>query len=116
MPFEIRDGADVDGGDGLTFEGLAAVFGEETVIDSWEGRFVETVRKGAFRKAIRERTPVMQFDHGRHPLIGSIPIGRIEDLRETDEGLAVRARLSDNWLIEPVRDAVRDRTVNGMSF
>jgi uncharacterized protein len=116
MPFEIRDGADADGGDGLTFEGIAAVFGEETVIDSWEGRFIETVRKGAFRKAIRERTPVMQFDHGRHPLIGSIPIGRIEDLRETDEGLAVQARLSDNWLIEPVRDAVRDRTVNGMSF
>lgn len=113
--FEARVAED-EPGDGLTLDGLAAVFGESTLIDSWEGRFYEQIRKGAFRKAIRERTPVMQFDHGRHPLIGSIPIGRIEELQETDEGLAVRARLSDNWLIEPVRDAIRDKTVNGMSF
>jgi uncharacterized protein len=103
-------------GDGLTLEGHAAVFGQETRIDSWEGTFVETIRKGAFRKTIRERTPVMQFDHGRHPLVGSLPIGRIEDLREDDEGLYVRGRITDNWLIQPVRDAIAERTVNGMSF
>lgn len=103
-------------GDGLTLEGHAAVFDQETRIDSWEGSFVETIRRGAFKKTIRERTPVMQFDHGRHPLIGSIPIGRIMDLREDDEGLYVSARLTDNWLIQPVRDAIRDETVDGMSF
>lgn len=103
-------------GDGRTLAGYAAVFGQETEIDSWEGHFVETIRKGAFRKSIRETTPVMQFDHGRHPLIGSIPIGRIEALREDDEGLFTEARLSDNWLIEPVRDAIAEKTVNGMSF
>lgn len=103
-------------GDGLTLDGYAAVFGQPTLIDSWEGQFYEQIRKGAFRKSIRERTPVMQFDHGRHPLIGSIPIGRIEDLREDDHGLPVRARISDNWLMEPVRDAIRDGSVGGMSF
>ncbi|HEY3259785.1 MAG TPA: HK97 family phage prohead protease [Pseudonocardiaceae bacterium] len=103
-------------GDGLTLEGYAAVFDQRTEIDSWEGTFIETIRRGAFRKTIRERTPVLQFDHGRHPLVGSIPIGRIEDLREDDEGLFVQARLSDNWLIEPVRDAIADDAVNGMSF
>lgn len=114
MPFELRDsGAD---GDGLTLDGLAATFDQPTLIDSWEGCFYEQIRKGAFRKTIRENTPVMQFDHGRHPLIGSIPIGTITDLQETDAGLAVTGRLTDNWLIQPVRDAIASGAVDGMSF
>jgi len=114
VPFASR--AADEPGDGRTLEGHAAVFGERTMIDSWEGSFYEVIRKGAFKKTIRERTPVMQFDHGRHPLVGSIPIGAIEDLREDDEGLYVRGRLSDNWLIEPVRDAIREKSITGMSF
>jgi len=118
VPFTVRDmGEDgTDEGDGLTLTGVAVVWDSPTEIDSWEGNFTESVRKGAFRKTIREQTPVLQFDHGRHPLIGSIPIGRIDDLQETDAGLEVTARLSDNWLIEPVRDAIRDKAVTGMSF
>lgn len=112
--FELRD--DGQAGDGLTLEGIAATFGQPTEIDSWEGSFQEQIRKGAFRKTLREQQPVMQFDHGRHPLVGSIPIGAITDLRETDEGLAVQARLSDNWLVEPVRDAIADGSISGMSF
>lgn len=102
--------------DGLTLRGYAAVFDQETEINSWEGYFLETISRGAFRKTIRENTPVLQFDHGRHPLVGSIPIGVIESLSEDDEGLFVEARLSDNWLIEPVRHAIKDRAVKGMSF
>lgn len=105
-----------DGDDGRTLAGYAAVFGQATEIDSWEGTFSETIRKGAFRKTIRESTPVMQFDHGRHPLIGSLPIGSIVDLREDDQGLYVEGRLTDNWLMQPVRDAIAEGTVNGMSF
>lgn len=116
VPFEIRDTSGDGTGDGLTLTGLAAVWDSPTEIDSWEGCFTESIRRGAFRKTIREQTPVLQFDHGRHPLVGSIPIGRIDDLQETDEGLQVTARLSDNWLVEPVRDAIRDKAVNGMSF
>ncbi|MEU0667182.1 HK97 family phage prohead protease [Streptomyces lavendulocolor] len=109
--------AEGDGdGDGRTLSGYAAVFGQDTEIDSWEGHFVETIRKGAFRKTIRESTPVMQFDHGRHPLIGSLPIGSITDLREDDQGLYVEGRVSDNWLMQPVRDAIAEGSVNGMSF
>jgi uncharacterized protein len=112
--FELRD--DGGAGDGLTLDGIAATFGQPTEIDSWEGSFQEQIRKGAFRKTLREQQPVMQFDHGRHPLVGSIPIGAITDLRETDEGLAVQARLSDNWLVEPVRDAIAGGSISGMSF
>lgn len=105
-----------EAGDGLTLEGYAAVFDQTTGIDSWEGSFVETIKRGAFRKSIRERTPVMQFDHGRHPMIGSIPIGRITDLREDEQGLFVAGRMSDNWLIAPLRDAIAEESVDGMSF
>lgn len=115
-PFQFLRAEDDGEGDGRTLSGYAAVFGQDTEIDSWEGRFTETIRKGAFRKTIRESTPVMQFDHGRHPLIGSLPIGSISDLREDDQGLYVEGRITDNWLMQPVRDAIAEQTVNGMSF
>jgi HK97 family phage prohead protease len=114
LPFELR--SDGDDGDGLTLDGYAAVFDSPTLLDSWEGTFEEVIQRGAFRKSIRETTPVLQFDHGRHPMIGSIPLGVIQDLREDDHGLNVSARLTDNWLIQPIRDAIRERSVNGMSF
>lgn len=115
VEFTLTRAAD-EPSDGLTLEGYAAVFDQRTAIDSWEGSFVETIRRGAFRKTIRERTPVMQFDHGRHPLVGSIPIGRIAQLREDEQGLYVSARLSDNWLVQPVREAIAEGAVDGMSF
>lgn len=102
--------------DGLTLEGYAAVFGARTLIDSWEGRFEEEIAPGAFKRSIGDKTPILQFDHGKHPLIGSIPIGVIKSIREDGHGLKIRARLSDNWLVEPVRDAIRDGAVTGMSF
>ncbi|MEY4338750.1 MAG: hypothetical protein RLZ14_600 [Actinomycetota bacterium] len=102
--------------DGLTLEGYAAVFNTATSISSWEGDFDEQIAKGAFAKTIRDGRPVLQFDHGQHPLVGSLPIGVIKTLREDDHGLFIRARLSDNWLVEPVRDAIRDGAITGMSF
>jgi HK97 family phage prohead protease len=108
--------ADDEGGDGLTLEGYGAVFDSVTEIDSWEGSFEEVIARGAFRKSLRERTPRMQFDHGFHPLIGSIPIGRYTTVEEDQRGLHVIGRLSDNWLVEPVRDAISDGGVEGMSF
>jgi HK97 family phage prohead protease len=103
-------------GDGLTFEGYAAVFDSPTRISGWEGDFFETIKRGAFAKSIAERTPVLQFDHGAHPLVGSIPLGVISSIKEDGRGLFVRARLSNNWLVEPVRDAIRDGAIDGMSF
>jgi HK97 family phage prohead protease len=101
--------------DGLTLEGYAAVFNEPTLIDSWEGTFREQMMPGAVDKTLAERMPVMMFDHGKHPLIGQMPIGTYQIARADDKGLYVKGRLSDNWLIEPVRDAIRDGAVKGMS-
>jgi HK97 family phage prohead protease len=105
-----------DTGDGLTLEGYGAVFDVPTRIDSWEGEFDELIARGAFRKSIRERTPRIQFDHGHHPLIGSIPIGAITQIDEDDRGLHVVARISNNWLMQPVRDAIAEGSIDGMSF
>lgn len=103
-------------GDGLTLEGYAAVFNEWTTIDSWEGTFRERIAPGAFRKTLSERTPILQFDHGTHPLIGSLPLGVFTSIKEDEHGLRVKARLSDNWLVQPIRDAIRDGAITGMSF
>ncbi|MFF2009166.1 HK97 family phage prohead protease [Streptomyces sp. NPDC058195] len=116
-PFTLARAEDDTGeDDGRTLSGYAATFGEATEINSWEGTFTETIRRGAFRKTIRENAPVMQFDHGRHPLIGSIPIGSITTLREDEQGLFIEGRITDNWLMQPIRDAIAEQTVNGMSF
>lgn len=114
VPFQLER-ADATG-DGLTLEGYGAVFDSPTLIDSWEGRFNETIARGAFAKTLKERTPVIQFDHGKHPLVGSLPIGAVETIREDSHGLYVKARLHDNWLVEPVRDAIKSGSIDGMSF
>jgi uncharacterized protein len=114
-PFDLVR-ADEDDVDGLTIEGYGAVFNSVTEIDSWEGTFEEVIAPGAFRKSLRERTPKMQFDHGSHPLLGSLPLGRWDVAEEDSHGLHVVGRLSDNWLVQPFREAIRDEGVEGMSF
>lgn len=115
VPFEIR--SIEENNDGLTLTGYAAVFNSDTLIDNqYEGRFIERIRKGAFARTINARKPVLQFEHGKHPLLGSMPLGTINKLREDDHGLFVEARLIDNWLIQPVRDAIASGAIDGMSF
>lgn len=106
----------VDSSDGFTLEGLAAVFDTPTRIDSWEGTFDEQLAPGAFTKTLQQRSPVLQWDHGRDPATGSVPIGAIEALAETDAGLFVRARLHDNARVEPIRQAISSGAIDGMSF
>jgi len=102
--------------DGLTLDGYGAVFNQWTEIEDYMGAYRERIAPGAFKRTIGMRMPVLQFDHGTHPLIGSIPLGRITSISEDDHGLRVKARLSDNWLVQPVRDAIRDGGITGMSF
>lgn len=121
VPFTVTrssDGpADDQGSEGLTIEGYAAVFNQPTRIDSWEGFFDEVIAPGAFAKTLKERTPIVQFDHGHHPLLGSIPIGMPEEWREDAQlGLYLRAALHDNWLVQPVRDAIASGSITGMSI
>jgi uncharacterized protein len=122
-PFALRADADGEDGDGLTLDGYGAVFDRETVIDSWEGKFREKIAPGSMKRSFRETPPKVQFDHGHHPLIGSIPIASLRSISEDSHpelapsgGAHVIARIFDNWLMQPVRDAIADGAINGMSF
>jgi HK97 family phage prohead protease len=110
--FEMQEQDD----DGFTLEGYAAVFDTPTRIDSWEGNFNEVIERGAFAETISGRLPALQFDHGRDPATGSAPIGSIEELREDDHGLFVKARLHDNERVKPIRQAIASGAIDGMSF
>jgi HK97 family phage prohead protease len=109
--FESRSSSD-----GRTLEGYAAVFNQATRIQDFVGEFDEVILPGAFTRTLEGRAPVLQFEHGRDPRVGAVPIGAIEDLREDPQGLYVRARLFDNQTVEPVRQAIAERAITGMSF
>lgn len=120
-PFALREADQPD--DGLTLDGYAAVFSSPTTIDSFEGRFREQIAPGSMKRSFRETPPKIQFDHGRHPMIGSIPIAELRSVSEDADpvlapngGAHVVARIFDNWLMAPVRDAIQAQAVDGMSF
>jgi Escherichia/Staphylococcus phage prohead protease len=121
----VRDSVDSTPGDGLTLDGYGAVFNTLTTIDSWEGRFREKIAPGAMKRSFRETPPKIQFDHGRHPLIGSIPIASLRSATEDvdpvlapEGGAHIIGRVFDNWLTQPIRDAIASDppAINGMSF
>lgn len=116
VPFELR--ATDDDSDGLTLEGYGTTFDDFYDVEDWLGVYRERVAKGAFAKTIKERRGLIkvQYDHGHHPVLGSIPIGSLRDIREDEHGLFVSVRLHDNWMTEPVRDAVKSQAVSGMSI
>jgi HK97 family phage prohead protease len=105
-------------GDGLTLRGYAAVFNTPTEISDWKGTYTEQMGPTAFDRAIRQNPrPVMQFDHGQHPLLGSIPIGVYTTMRaDTGKGLYLEGPVHNNWLTEPVRDAINSGAISGMSI
>lgn len=112
VPFELRST-----GDGLTLEGYAAVFNSEALIYERNREFMESIVPGAFARTVAAKDRIiMQFDHGQHPFFGSLPIARIDDLREDGHGLYVKATLNDNWMTEPIRSAIANGAVTGMSF
>ena len=122
-PFALRSASAGEPNDGLTLDGYGAVFNRMTVIDSYDGRFRERIAPGAMRRSFRETPPIVQFDHGRHSMIGSIPIAELRSITEDvdpvlapEGGAHVVARIFDNWLMEPVRDAIAGGAINGMSF
>jgi HK97 family phage prohead protease len=103
-------------GDGLTLTGYAAVFNTPAAIRDHLGEYDEVISPGAFKRTIAGGRPVLQFDHGQHPVLGSIPIGSIRSLREDTRGLFVEARIFDNWMTQPLRQAIDGGAIDGMSF
>ena len=83
---------------GSTMEVRFSAFGNWYEIDSYfEGRFLESVERGAFAKTISEsRNKVrVMFDHGHDPQIGNKSLGTIADLREDDDAAVGVVELFD---------------------
>jgi HK97 family phage prohead protease len=114
FPFTLER-AEADG-DGLTIEGYAAVYNSPTHVRDQDGEYDEVILPGAFARTLKASTPTLMFEHGKHPVIGTMPLGRIGEVRDDARGVWYRGRLSDNWLIAPVRDAIRDGAITGQSF
>lgn len=119
----IRSGRDLwseridtdEGGD--TMFGYAAIFNSDTLIDSWEGRFVERIMPGAFRNTLNRQNgsvPLL-LEHG-NGYIGNMPLGKPSVLREDDKGLYVEAKLSQTDYNENIKALLRDDALDGMSF
>lgn len=116
---ELRfERADDDSGVLGTLEGYAAVFNVDTVIDSWEGKFVERIAPGAFRKTLAERGDRVKvlFNHGFDPSIGDKPLGKPESMREDKTGLKVRVPLDDTSYNRDLVASLRSGALDGQSF
>ncbi len=102
--------------DGLTLRGLGTPFNSPTrIYEFWE-EFDEQFAPGSFKRTIGIGGQHMLFDHGHNPVTGTIPIADITRLEESERGLEVTARMFNNWMTEPIRDAIRAGAINGMSI
>lgn len=86
---QLRDATEDRDGRLGTLHGYFAKFNQWTKIDSSrEGRFMEQIAPGSFKKTFAENRSGMRvlYNHGKHPSIGEMPLGPIAELREDDVG------------------------------
>lgn len=108
--------------DGLTFEGYAAVYDQQSRPMSFPTvgggkRFREVIHPGAFTKTLSELPDVtLRYQHN----LSTLPLARTRagtmQLSEDARGLRVQAALPDNEWGRPVRDAIARGDITGMSF
>lgn len=98
--------------------GYAAVFNEDTIINSWEGNFVERIAPGAFAKTLKERGHKVKvlFNHGFDPSIGDKPLGKPSVMEERSKGLWVEVPLDDTSYNRDLLASLRSGALDGMSF
>jgi HK97 family phage prohead protease len=93
------------------------VFNKRTRIPDRNGDFEEMILPGFADRSLREHGyPVMQFDHGKDPRVGTVPIGRYDMFERSATGYEVEGELFDNAVVEPVRQAIAGKAIKGMSF
>lgn len=102
---------------GRRLVGTVAVFNRRTRIPDRNGDFEEEVHPGFADRSLRDNGfPVMQFDHGKDPRVGTVPIGVYDIFGATRTGYEVEGDLFDNPVVEPVRQAIVGKAIKGMSF
>jgi HK97 family phage prohead protease len=99
-----------DGGTGRTLHGHFAVFNRWTPIESWyEGRFMERIAPGAFKRTFAERSDKIRvlYDHGHDPSIGNKPLAAPNVLREDKAGAYYEAELFEASYVDDLLPALR---------
>lgn len=115
---EVRSDDDAEDGRIGTLVGYAALFNEDTIIDSWEGRFVERIAPKAFARTLEQRGDRVKvlFNHGFDPSIGDKPLGKPEVMREDSRGLWVEVPLDDTSYNRDLVASLRSGALDGQSF
>lgn len=107
LPVEVRND-----GDGLTVEGYAAVFNQDTDIG---GYFIERIEPGAFSEAIGRDDVVFLINHEGLPLARTRS-GTLE-LSEDDHGLKMRSVLDPSDPdVQSIAGKMRRGDLDKMSF
>ena len=109
VKFELRA---VEGGDGMTFTGYAAVFNSP----SEPLPFIERIAPGAFKRSLKARNDIkLLWNHDTGAVLGSTRAGTLK-LEEDNYGLRVTAMLPETTLGKVVRTLVQRGDVSAMSF
>lgn len=105
--FEIRET-----GDGMTFEGYAAVFNS----DSQPLPFIERIAPGAFKRSLQSRNEVkLLWNHDSGEPLASVRGGTLK-LTEDARGLKVQATLANTTRGRDVSELIRSKVIDSMSF
>ena len=123
LPFPVTRAASLPvetrAGDAMpTMTGHFSTFGDWYEVNSlFEGRFLERIAPGAFRKTIAEsrRSMKVLYDHGQDPQIGNKILGPIAELREDEVGPYFEVPLFDTSYNRDLRPGL-EAGVYGTSF
>lgn len=99
-------------GDGMVFEGYAAVFNSP----SQPLPFTETIKPGAFKRSLQGRHRMMLlWNHNASEPLASTRNGSLK-MVEDAKGLKVTARLANTQTGRDVAELIRSGTIDAMSF
>jgi uncharacterized protein len=112
VDFQVRA---VEDGDGMTFEGYAAVFDTDSD-GAIPGFGVERIARGAFKRSLGTKRDIKMFlNHNSDLVLASRDAGTLE-LAEDDFGLKATARFIDTTVGQDTAKNVKAGNVRTMSF
>lgn len=102
---------------GLFLKGYVNKTGEESqVLRSNQGKFIEKIKSGCFKRAIESASKVdLLYNHDTDSLLGSTKNGSLI-LEEDNIGLRFECELVNTTLGRDVFEMVKTGLINGMSF
>lgn len=105
VSFEVKQIDDSDD-EFFRFEGLASTFGNVDLVN-------DIVLRGAFKDSLDEKTPVILWQHK-----SDSPLGMPEEIRETEQGLFLKAKLpkADTFVAGRVIPQIKVGSIGAMSI